>query len=136
MKDLYPSYASVPAGWLVPPDEQPEYLERPDSAVWDTLNLTEALVDRHVREGRGDRVTIHLADDGSRYTYADLSRASAQLAHALQELGVGPGDRVAVRSPNRPQALIAFLAAWRLGAISVLTPAAARRDELRFFLND
>ena len=32
--------------------------------------------------------------------------------------------------------MIAFLAAWRLGAISVLTPAAARRDELRFFLND
>ncbi|SOC48554.1 2-aminobenzoate-CoA ligase [Blastococcus aggregatus] len=136
MKDIYPAYSSVPAGWLVPVEDQPDYPERPDSAVGGTLNLTEALVDRHVREGRGDRVAIHLADDGSLYTYADLSRASARLAHALQELGVGPGDRVAVRTPNRPEALIAFLAAWRLGAISVLVPAAARRDELRFFLND
>jgi 2-aminobenzoate-CoA ligase len=136
MADLYPSYDTVPARWLVPPDDQPDYLEHPGSAVGDTVNLTDLLVDRHVREGRGDRVAIHLADDGSRHTYADLSRASAQLAHALQELGVRPGDRVAVRSPNRPEALIAFLAAWRLGAISVLTPAAARRDELRFFLED
>jgi 2-aminobenzoate-CoA ligase len=136
MADQYPSYPTLPAGWLVSPDAQPDYVESPDRAIGNTLNLTDLLIDRHVREGRADRVAVLLADDGSRYTYADLSSASARLAHALRDLGVGPGDRVAVRSPNRPEALIAFLAAWRLGAICVLTPAAARRDELRFFLND
>ncbi|WP_219413752.1 acyl-CoA synthetase [Pseudonocardia nigra] len=137
MKDVYPRYDNIPDGWLVAPDEQPEYLETPlSSSVGPALDLTDALLDRHVREGRGDHVALSLADDGSRYTYADLARASSQLAHALRRLGVGPGDRVAVRSPNRPEALIAFLAAWRLGAISVLTPPQARREEIRFFLQD
>lgn len=136
MKDVYPECKSIPAGWLVPPMAQPEYLESTIMAVGDALDLTEFLVERHVREGRGDHVAIHLADDGASYTYAQLSASSARLAHALQDLGVRPGDRVAIRSPNRPEAVIAFLAAWRLGAITVLIPVAARRDELRFFLED
>lgn len=136
MRDLYPKYDSIPAGWLVPPEAQPEYRESGLAALGDTLDLTHFLVDRHVRDGRGDRAAMHVADDGTSYTYAQLGPASARLAHALRGLGVRPGDRVAVRFPNRPEALIAFLAAWRLGAIAVLTPAAARRDELRFFLED
>ena len=136
MAERYPPYDTVPVGWLVPPDRQPDYLERPSSPVGDPLILTEFLIDRHVCEGRGDRVAIHVADDGSRYTYADLSRDSAELADGLRELDIRPGDRVAVSSPNRPEALVASLAAWRLGAIAALTPAAARQDELRFFLKD
>jgi 2-aminobenzoate-CoA ligase len=43
---------------------------------------------------------------------------------------------VAIRSTNRPEATIAYLAAWRIGAIVVLVPAAVRSAELAFFLND
>lgn len=136
MKDIYPRYETIPDGWLTSPEVQPEYLDWPGSSVGATLNLTDFLIDRHVREGRGEHIALHMADDGTSYTYSELSRVSAQLAHVLHDLGVGPGDRVAVRSSNRPEALIAFLAAWRVGAISVLTPPQARRDEIRFFLND
>jgi 2-aminobenzoate-CoA ligase len=136
MKDRYPEYDSIPPEWLVAADAQPDYLESRLLETGDRLDLTDFLIDRHVRDGRGDRVAVHLADDGTRYTYRQLSAASARLAHALCDLGVRLGDRVAVRSPNRPEALIGFLAAWRLGAVPVLTPALARRDELRFFLED
>ena len=99
MKDLYPAYDTVPADWLVPPEAQPEYLAPAGQSVGETLNLADLLIDRHVRDGRGDRVAVHLADDGSAYTYAQLSAASARLAHALQELGVEP----ATGSPSGPR---------------------------------
>lgn len=51
-------------------------------------------------------------------------------------LGIRPGDRVAFRSPNRAEPLIAALAAWRLGAVVVPTPPQAREAELRFYLED
>jgi long-chain acyl-CoA synthetase len=46
-------------------------------------------------------------------------RRAASLAESLQELGVGPGDRVAIFSENRPEWHIADLAALGLGAIDV-----------------
>lgn len=50
-------------------------------------------------------------------SWADLQRQVASMAQALQELGVGPGDRVVGYLPNIPQAVVAFLAAASLGAV-------------------
>ncbi len=36
-------------------------------------------------------------DDGRRYAYRDVEELSARYAHALVELGVRPGDRVAAQ---------------------------------------
>jgi acetoacetyl-CoA synthetase len=52
-----------------------------------------------------------------------LRHRSASLALALQELGVGPGDRVAAYLPNGAQAVIAFLACASIGAVwSICAP--------------
>ena len=48
---------------------------------------------------------------------SELVRDVAALAAALEELGVGPGDRVAAWLPNRPEAVITMLAAASLGAV-------------------
>lgn len=63
-----------------------------------------------------------------RYTYAELDAEVNRAAHALDELGVGPGDRVAACLGNEPELVVAFLAVMRLGAVwvgvnRVLTPA-------------
>jgi acetoacetyl-CoA synthetase len=50
-------------------------------------------------------------------TWGMLRGQVAALAAMLQELGVGPGDRVAGYVPNAAEAVIAFLAAASLGAI-------------------
>jgi fatty-acyl-CoA synthase len=52
-------------------------------------------------------------------TYAALADESARLAAALRELGVGPGDRVALWLPNVPAWLALLFACARLGAIAV-----------------
>jgi acetyl-CoA synthetase len=85
-----------------------------------TLNACDNAVDRHVREGRGDRVAIHFEGepgDTETITYADLLRRVSKAANALESLGVGKGDRVAIYLPQIPEAVVAMLACARIGAI-------------------
>ena len=62
-----------------------------------------------VYKGEG-REAVHLS-------YAQLFARVARLAGALRDAGVGPGDRVAAFMPNRPETVIAMLAATSLGAV-------------------
>ncbi|WP_137938533.1 acetoacetate--CoA ligase [Chitinivorax sp. B] len=51
------------------------------------------------------------------YSFAELYSEVAKVAHALKQLGVKPGDRVAGFMPNLPQTVVAMLAATSLGAV-------------------
>jgi long-chain acyl-CoA synthetase len=54
---------------------------------------------------------------GAKVSYAQLEHLSDSFAAALVELGVAPGDRVALCLPNCPQFLITEFGAWKAGAI-------------------
>jgi long-chain acyl-CoA synthetase len=54
---------------------------------------------------------------GATVTYARLERLSDSFAAALVELGVRPGDRVALCLPNSPQFLVTEIGAWKAGAV-------------------
>jgi len=56
---------------------------------------------------------------GARLSYRTLDALTRRFAAALQRLGVGPGDRVALHLPNSPQFLIAYYGALRAGAVVV-----------------
>ena len=58
---------------------------------------------------------------GNRISYRELSRYVDGMAQHLYSLGVRKGDRVAITLPNCPQAVIAYYATLRLGAVTVLT---------------
>jgi acetyl-CoA synthetase len=87
--------------------------------VGGTLNVAYNCTDRHVEAGHGDRVALHFEGepgDTRSYTYAELTTEVKQAANALQGLGIGRGDRVAIYLPMIPEAVIAMLACARLGA--------------------
>ena len=84
-----------------------------------TLNVSENCLDRHVRNGLGDRVAYHWIGepgDTRTITYADLLEEVQKAANALLELGVRTGDRVAIYMPMIPELPIAMLACARIGA--------------------
>ncbi len=85
------------------------------------LNVAYNCVDRHVEEGRGEKVAYHWEGepegDTRTLTYADLQREVNKATNALLELGVRKGDRVAIYMPMIPELPIAMLACARLGAI-------------------
>ena len=58
---------------------------------------------------------------GARLTYAALWNQILRFANALSQLGVKPGDRVAIMLPNCPQAIIAYYATLWLGGVVVMT---------------
>jgi acetyl-CoA synthetase len=83
------------------------------------INASVNALDRHVTEGRGDRVAFHFEGepgDTRTITYADLLVDVKKAANALLEIGVRAGDRVAIYLPMIPEAAVAMLACARIGA--------------------
>ena len=62
---------------------------------------------------------VFRGEDGSReeLSYRQLFELASRVAAEFQQLGIGPGDRVAAIMPNRPETIIAMLATTWLGAI-------------------
>ena len=83
------------------------------------INASVNALDRHVNEGRGDRVAFFFEGepgDTRTITYSQLLTEVKKTANALTELGVKDGDRVAIYMPMIPEAAIAMLACARIGA--------------------
>jgi malonyl-CoA/methylmalonyl-CoA synthetase len=84
-----------------------------------------------------DRKTVFMETlTGDRFTYADLESMSALYAGMLLELGVEPGDRVAVQVEKSPEAIILYLATLRAGAAFLPLNTAYTGPEMEYFLAD
>ncbi len=88
-----------------------------------TLEATATLASRlleHARDRAGE-VAIREKHRGvwREWTWAGYAKRVADVAAGLRSLGVGPGSRVAVHAENRPEWVIADLAAQGLGACTV-----------------
>ncbi len=83
------------------------------------LNVSYNCLDRHVLEGRGERVAYHWrGEEGQErdLTYAELLAEVQRLANALKNLGVRRGDVVGIYLPMIPEVVVAMLACARIGA--------------------
>lgn len=99
------------------------------------LNASYQCVDRHVYNGRANKVAILWEDDEGdtvrRITYAELLQEVCRLANALRRLGVRKGDTVCIYMPMVPEATFAMLACARLGAPHSVVFAGFSADSLR-----
>ena len=95
---------------------------QPPYAKWfigGKLNASVNALDRHVAQGRGNRVAFYFEGepgDTRTITYAQLLIEVKKAANALIEIGITAGDRVAIYMPMIPEAAIAMLACARIGA--------------------
>src|SRR5450756_691675 len=64
------------------------------------------------------------------WTYERLAIEAGRLARGLAARGVGPGDRVAIHTMNRPEMVVAYYACFRLGAIAAPLRTAFKPAEL------
>jgi 2-aminobenzoate-CoA ligase len=98
------------------------------------FNSTEELLGKAVAAGRGDRTAVLFEDQ--RITYGQLLTQASKFASALRELGVKEGDRVVLRTPNIPPALVANFAILKLGAVCTPTSPLFSRHEIAHVAND
>lgn len=87
------------------------------------LNMAHEAVDRHLHEGRGDKVALRwIGKAGARreLSFRQLSEETSRFANALAGLGVQPGERVFVMMGRVPELYVAVLGA--LKARCAVTP--------------
>jgi 2-aminobenzoate-CoA ligase len=120
----------IPAASLPPRELWPEriYTLPEHQSYPQRLNSTEELVDRHVEDGRGDRVALLYEDQ--RVTYRQLQASVNKLGSALRELGIGEEDRVLLRAPSIPPAIVANFAVIKIGAVIVPTSPLYSKAEI------
>ena len=125
----------IPENMLPPKDLWPEYLVPEEFAdTPDELNLADFLLDRHVREGRGDNPAIKFMDQT--VSYAQLQEMVNKFGNSLKDAGVEPQDRVGIRLVNSIQALVAIFAVEKIGAIPVPTSPLWSGEEVAFVANN
>ena len=105
-----------------------------------TLNTCYNALDRHIAEGRGDQAALiydsPVTNTKKTYTYQELTDQVAAFAGAMAAEGVGYGDRVIIYMPMIPEAVIAMLAATRIGAVHSVVFGGFAASELAKRIDD
>ena len=103
--------------------------------VPDRFNATTYFVDRHLVEGRGDKVAIEC--DDIRVTYRRLHDVVNQVGHALREgLGVRPEERILLVLLDTPEFLYSFFGAIKIGAVPVPISTLWKAADYEYIVND
>jgi benzoate-CoA ligase family protein len=97
-------------------------------------NAAYDLLQRHVIEGRGDRVAV--IDDDGRHTYRAVAERALRAAAALRSLGVVPEQRVALCMVDSVDFVATFLGAIALGAVPVPLNTLLTADDYGYLVRD
>jgi malonyl-CoA/methylmalonyl-CoA synthetase len=86
--------------------------------------------------GKDPDATALIAGWDDPISYGALLAASARIANRLRDLGVQPGDRIAVQVEKSVEALILYLASLRVGGVYLPLNSGYTATELKYFLAD
>ena len=103
------------------------------------LNVSESCLDRHLATAHRTKAAIVWEGepgDTRTLTYFELHREVVRLSAALLDLGVKPGDVVAIYMGMVPEAAVAMLACARIGAPHTVVFGGFSSEALRDRIND
>ncbi|MGA8634575.1 MAG: AMP-binding protein, partial [Candidatus Dormiibacterota bacterium] len=103
------------------------------TGLWDATTLADRVRD-HAR-ANGDGIAVVDQDRARSVTYDRLDGDATRVAKLLAEIGVEPGDVVAVQLPNWYETVAIAVGILRLGAVINLMLPIYRSKELRHMLN-
>ena len=106
----------------------------PVSQIPDEYNLGAFLLDRHLDEGRSEKVAIIYK--AQKYTYRENVEAANRMGNAFLELGVEQETRVMICLPDCPEFIFSYFGAMRIGAVPVPISTMASAQDYRYYLND
>jgi 2-aminobenzoate-CoA ligase len=126
----------IPAEYLPPRELWPQriYTLPAFTEIPQRFNSTEELLDKTVAAGKADRVALYFED--KRIPYKALLAQVNKLGSALKRLGIEEADRVALRLPNIPPAIVANFAVIKIGGVVLPTSALFSRAEIAHVFNN
>ena len=98
------------------------------------FNAATHFIDRHVREGRGQKIAIECGDQ--QVTYAQLLERVNRFGNVLKTLGVRQEERVALLLLDTPEFFYGFFGGIKIGAIPIPLNTLLNPAEYQYILND
>ena len=99
------------------------------------FNVAVPFIDRHLTEGRGDKVVVRSVGGGE-VTYATLAENVNRAGNALLGLGIGSGERVLMMVKDCPEFLYLFWGAIKAGVVPVPINTLLRAKDYTFMIED
>jgi long-chain acyl-CoA synthetase len=69
------------------------------------------------------------------WNYREFDEITDRIARSFLQLGIQPGDRVALHLPNCPELIFSYFACFKIGAIAVPLITLLKASELTYILN-
>lgn len=99
-----------------------------------TFNAATHFVDRHIGEGRGEKIAFECGDE--RVTYRQLFERVNRAGNALKNLGVRLEERVAMLLLDSPEFGYCFFGGMKIGAVPIPLNTLLKPHEYAYMLND
>lgn len=100
-------------------------LEYPDCSVYELL---EKSIQKY-----GNKISYNYF--GNKKTYREFGQYIDECAGAFKALGVKSGECVSICMPNTPEAIIAFYALNKIGAVANMIHPLSAENEIKYFVN-
>lgn len=110
-----------------------DYYSREDREIKFT---DKSIYDYMVDEVGNDKDFICLNYFGNRISYNDFFNSINMCARSLREFGVKQGDVVTICMPNMPEAIYAFYAINKIGAVADIIHPLSSAEQVKFYLNE
>jgi benzoate-CoA ligase family protein len=98
------------------------------------FNVAAHFVDRHIHEGRSERIAYECGDE--RVTYSQLFERVNRAGNALKKLGVRQEERIALLLFDTPEFPYCFFGGIKIGAVPVPINTLLKPNEYEYILND
>jgi len=98
------------------------------------FNAAVHLIDRHMEEGRADKVALYHGQ--KTVTYRELQESVNRAGALLQRLGVERENRILLLLLDCPEFIASFFGAVKIGAVPVPVNTMMTKKEYRHFLQD
>jgi benzoate-CoA ligase family protein len=105
-----------------------------DLGIPESFNVADYFVDRHVREGRADRIAVECGD--LRVTYGQLAENVNRCGNSFARLDIRPEERVVLLAPDGLEFIYAFFGAIKIGAVPVPVNTQWTTADYRYVLDD
>jgi benzoate-CoA ligase len=103
-------------------------------SVPERYNVVDHFLDRHIREGRGEKPAIVCGP--RKLTYGQIAELVNRAGNGLLNLGIQEEQRVMLIMPDVPEFVAAYFAAMKIGAVAVPTSTALRAADYAYFLDE
>ena len=100
----------------------------------DEFNAASYFIDRHVGEGRADKIAIESGE--IRVSYLQLFEHTNQVGNGLRSLGVRIEERVLLLLLDTPEFAASFFGAIKIGAVAVPVNTLLKPADYKFLLNN